>query len=98
MLAESGHGLGFVAGWGKFLRDLRNSTVHRDILYPTFDTGEKLADKTLGKWPARLRDTNAIRCAQDIQNDMFTMITTSAPMLYDLEWKAGPFRDDLWEN
>lgn len=85
-----------IVGWGKLLRSLRNSVIHRDTIYPAFDTGEKLVEKITHDWPEELHGINAVRFAQYIQNDMFTMIRSLASMLYDLEWKSGPYRPDLW--
>lgn len=91
-------GAGFIAGWGTVLRTLRNSVIHRDMLYPTFATGEKLVDKVTQQWPRPLREIDTVRFAQDIQNDMFSMITSMAELLYELEWKPGPYRADLWDS
>lgn len=87
-----------IGNWGTVLRDLRNSTIHRDMEYPSFAGGQRLVDKKTDDWPDNLRDVETARFAQDIQNDMFAMVTTMAATLYDLEWKPGPYRADLWTS
>jgi hypothetical protein len=86
-----------IGGWGDVLRELRHSIVHRDIEYPSFDTGEQLTVKKTAEWAQSLRSIEAVRFAQDVQNDMFFMVTELSAVLYDLEWKPGPFRPDLWK-
>lgn len=86
-----------IGSWGNVLPELRHSTVHRDIAYPSFDTGEPLTAKKTSEWPESLRSIDAVRFAQDVQNDMFFMVTQLSAVLYDLEWQPGPFRPDLWK-
>lgn len=97
VFGQASRGAISIGSWGDVLRELRHSTVHRDMEYPSFDTGEQLTVKITGEWPESLRSIDAVRFAQDVQNDMFLMVTQLSAALYDLEWKPGPFRPDLWK-
>ena len=92
-----GDAKGFVPeNWGTLLGSLRDKIAHRDRLRPSFDGSEKLLEKVLLDWPT-LQGTTYERFCQDMQNGMFALFTDVSPVLYELEWKAGPYRPDLWE-
>ncbi len=38
------------------------------------------------------------RFCQYMQNGTFSLVTDVSPVLYELEWRAGPYRPDLWEE
>lgn len=97
VFGQANRGAISIGSWGDVLRELRHSTIHRDMEYPSFDTGEQLTVKKTGEWPESLRSIDAVRFAQDVQNDMFLMVTQLSAALYDLEWKPGPFQPDLWK-
>lgn len=97
VFGKAGRGAVSIGSWGDVLRELRHSTIHRDMEYPSFDTGEQLTAKKTDAWPESLQSIEAVRFAQDVQNDMFFMVTQLSAVLYDLEWKPGPFRPDLWK-
>lgn len=80
--------------WGEFLRSLRDKIAHRDCLWPSFDSGETLLDKVLLDWPTLKRMTYDRFC-QDIDNNMFEMLRKTSPILFDLEWKSGPYKSNL---
>lgn len=87
----------FVRGdWGTLLKSLRDKIIHRDLLWPSFESGETLLDKVLFYWPT-LQGMTYERFCQMMQNGMFCLITDVSPILYDLEWKAGPYRPNLWQ-
>jgi len=90
-------GKDFVRGdWGTLLQDLRDKITHRDLLRPSFESSEVLLDKVLFDWPT-LQGMTYERFCQMMQNGMFCLITDVSPILYDLEWKAGPYRPKLWQ-
>lgn len=90
-------GKDFVRGdWGTLLQSLRDKIVHRDLLRPSFESSETLLDKVLFDWPT-LQGMTYERFCQMMQNGMFCLITDVSPILYNLEWKAGPYRPNLWQ-
>lgn len=50
----------------------------------------------MADWPPELKDIENARFCQDVQNEMFAMITELASVLYGLEWKPGPYQPDMW--
>jgi len=83
--------------WGTLLEDLRNKVAHRDRLSPSFDSKETLVEKVLFNWPT-LQKMTYDRFCQYMQNGMFSLITNISPILYELEWKSGPYNPDLWKG
>jgi hypothetical protein len=81
--------------WGTLIRTLRDKIAHRDVIKQNFAGNEKLLDKVLFNWPT-LRGTTYDRFCQSMQNGMFFMLTDISSLLYDLEWKAGSYRPDLY--
>ena len=84
------------SNWGTLLQSLRDKIAHRDRLRPSFESSEVLLDKVLFDWPT-LQGMTYERFCQMMQNGMFCLITDVSPILYDLEWKAGPYRPKLWQ-
>ena len=82
--------------WGSLLRSLRDKIAHRDRLRPSFNSNETLAGKVLFDWPT-LRDITYDRFCQYMQNGMFALFTDVSPVLYELEWKPGPYKSNLWQ-
>lgn len=82
--------------WGTLLESLRDKIAHRDRLRPSFDSDETLVGKVLLDWPT-VQKTTYERFCQYMQNGMFYLITDISPILYELDWKAGPYRPDLWQ-
>lgn len=82
--------------WGTLLESLRTKVTHRDRLRASYEGTETLLDKVLLDWPT-LRGETYDRFCQQMQNGMFYMITDLSSILYELEWKAGPYREDLWQ-
>lgn len=83
--------------WGSLVESLRDKIAHRDRLRPSFSGGETLAGKILFDWPT-LRYITYDRFCQYMQNGMFALFTDVSPILYELEWKPGPYRPDLWQQ
>jgi hypothetical protein len=82
--------------WGTILKSLRDKVAHRDKLRPSFDSDETLLDRVLFNWPT-LQETTYDRFCQYMQNGMSAMISDISPIIYDLDWKPGPYRPELWE-
>lgn len=82
--------------WGKLLRELRNSIVHRDALFPDFENDEMLLEKIIRKWPEKEFELTCSSFCQDVQNAMFYQITKLAAIVYGLEWKPGPYKKNMW--
>jgi len=82
--------------WGTLLESLRDKIAHRDRLRPSFDSDETLVGKVLLDWPT-MQKTTYQRFCQYMQNEMFYLVTDISPILYELDWKAGPYKPDLWQ-
>jgi len=83
--------------WGDLVISLRDKIAHRDRLRPSFDGDERLLDKVLLDWPT-LRGLTYERFIQSVQSGMWLLAGQDlAPVLYDLEWKPGPYKPHLWQ-
>lgn len=82
--------------WGGIIRNLRNPTVHRDYSFPTFHPAEELTSKITSDWPPELRNIDCARFCEDIQGEMFVMVSALATALYGIEWKPGPYHPELY--
>mgnify|MGYP000870219539 CR=1 FL=1 len=96
VFGESNTGAILTDNWGGLLKSLRNSLVHRDTLFPDFQNENSLLIKVVGEWPEKLMNLSCSRFSQDIQNVMFYLMTELAAIVYDLEYKPGPYRLDMW--
>jgi len=81
--------------WGSLLRSLRDKIAHRDRLRPSFKGTETLVGQILFDWPT-LKDITFDRFCQYMQNGMFALFTDVSPILYELEWRPGPYGPDQW--
>jgi hypothetical protein len=81
--------------WGTLLRSLRDKIAHRDIIRPSFESQETLIRGVLFDWPT-LRGMPYDRFCQAMENGMFSLMTEAASYLYELDWKPGPYRPNLW--
>jgi len=81
--------------WGTRLESLRDKIAHRDIIRPSFESDETLIGQVLFDWPT-IKGITYDRFCQEMQNGMFSLFTELSPVLYELEWKPGPYRPDLW--
>jgi len=84
-------------GWGTLLKGLRDKIAHQEHLRSSYEGSEKLFGKVLLDWPT-LRGKTFDRFCQEIENGMFNMIRETSPILFDLEWKSGPYKPDLWKE
>jgi hypothetical protein len=58
-----------------------------------------LVEKNVGRVLHKLRATQGLtydRLSWDMQTGMFGLSTHVPPVLYEPEWKPGPYRPDLW--
>lgn len=83
--------------WGTLLVSLRDKIAHRDHLRRSFNSEERLLGEVLFDWPT-LQDMTYDRFCQYMQNGMFSLVTDVSPVLYELEWKPGPYKPDLWQQ
>jgi hypothetical protein len=81
--------------WGALLRSLRDKIAHQEHLRPSYEWSEKLLDKVHLDLPT-IQGRTFDRLCQEIENGMFEMIRKTSSILFDLEWKSGPYRADLW--
>ena len=96
IFGENEKGTAFTNNWGTLLKDLRNSTVHRDMVYPDFAQGRSLLDKIIGSWPEKDANITCSRFCQDAQNVMFYLITELLASVYGLKWKPGAYKPGMW--
>jgi hypothetical protein len=81
--------------WGKLLKELRDKITHRENLRPSTDGNEVIAGVLLD-WPT-IRSMTFERFAQEFSNGAFEMLRTTSPILFELEWKSGAYKEDLWD-
>jgi hypothetical protein len=86
-----------VTSWGTLITSLRDKIAHRDIVRPSFESGETLAKKVLFDWPT-IQDTTYERFHQDMQSGMFFLVTELSPILYEVEWIPGPYRPGMYNS
>lgn len=82
--------------WGTLLKSIRDKIAHRDIIRPSFNSSESIAEKILFDWPT-LQNITYDRFCQYMQNGMFALIQDISTILYDLEWKSGVYHPKLWD-
>lgn len=82
--------------WGSLLRSLRDKVAHKNRLRPAYESDEVLVGGILFDWPT-LQGITYDRFCQYVQNGMFSLFTDLTPILYELDWKAGLYRPDMWE-
>lgn len=82
--------------WGELLKKLRHSILHRDMLAPSFEKQTTLLEQITGDWHKSIEGVSCSRFCQDAQNDMFDLVTTIAALVYEVEWKPGPYKPNLW--
>lgn len=82
--------------WGRIIKDLRDKISHRENLRPS-NQGDEVIAGVLLDWPT-IRGMTFERFGQLFANGMFEMICATTPLIFELEWKAGPYRADLWDS
>jgi hypothetical protein len=83
--------------WGTVLKSLRDKVAHWQQIQPSFDASEDANWPFKFNWPT-LQQVGYDKFCQAMQNGMFFLLYEMLPVLYDLEWKPGLHRDDLWSE
>lgn len=83
--------------WGTLLKSLRDKIAHRDRLRLSFNGKENLFEAVLFDWPT-LQDITYDRFCQYMQNGMFDLVKNVSSVLYELQWKPGPYDPQFWKN
>ena len=83
--------------WGRTLSSLRNLVAHRNRIRLSFDASEQMLGGGVFDWPT-IAGIPYDRFCQYTQNGIFALVTDLTPVLFDLEWKAGHYRLDMWEE
>lgn len=81
-------------GWGALIKEIRDKITHRESLRPSRQNDQAILGVFLD-WPT-IQGMDFAFFAQSFSNGCFEMIRTTTPIMFDLEWKAGPYRDNLW--
>ncbi len=80
--------------WVSLLKSLRDRIAHRDMLSANFESQEKIVTFTqpsvLFNWPT-IKGRTYDRLCQDSHNGIFLLIVDTLPVLFDIEWKPGPY-------
>jgi hypothetical protein len=83
--------------WGDLLRSLRDKTTHNKLIQPTI----KEKKNSLGfkiTWPT-IQGVNYAELAQlEFENNAFEMIRELFPVLYEIEWKQGPYKPGMYQK
>lgn len=82
--------------WGKMVKDLRDKIAHFDFVRYNYN-GTEIIQDTLLNWPT-LRGLTYDRFCQDVENNVFYMLTKISPVIYQLPWKSGQYKHDLWDK
>lgn len=80
--------------WGRLVKELRDKITHRENLRTSYQ-GDEVVLGILLDWPT-IRGMTFERFAQTFENGAFEMFRATTPLLFELEWKSGPFRENLW--
>ena len=83
--------------WGQLVRSLRDRIAHRDRINITKNSRDLILNDVLLAMPM-LQDMTYEKFCQTIENGMYEMIRDLFPVVYDLEWQAGPYREGMFET
>ena len=83
--------------WGELLKSLRDRIAHRDRINISMNNREQIMNDILLEMPT-LQDLTYERFCQAMNNGMYELIRDLFPILYHLEWQAGPYRNGMFEN
>lgn len=83
--------------WGELLRSLRDKIAHRDRIKISNNSRDRIMHDILLDIPT-LKDMTYEKFCQTIENGMYELIRDLFPILYDLEWQAGPYREGMFET
>lgn len=82
--------------WGNVLTHNRNKITHREPIQISYGSKELLLKEVLFDWPT-IEGMTYDRFCQEVQNEMFFLLHDLSSILYELEWKTGPYNPDLWD-
>ena len=85
------------SNWGTILKLIRDKIAHRDRIGTTNADRENAINDIFSHFPT-LRDLTYDRFCQAMENGMWFMIHDLFPVLYDMEWQAGPYREGMFET
>ena len=83
--------------WGTLLQSLRDKIAHRDRIRLSTNSEERIRNDILLNYPT-LQGLTYESFAQTIENGMYELIRDLFPILYDLEWQAGPYREGMFDT
>ena len=83
--------------WGRLLKSLRDKIAHKDKIKISKNSDDRIMNDILLDFPT-LKDLTYDRFCQAMENGMWYMITDLFPILYDLKWQAGPYREGMFES
>lgn len=83
------------SNWGNILRSLRDKIAHMDLIKESFEGEPHEWGEHKSIWPT-IQGMERQEFVQSMQNGMFDLLSGLSSKLFDLEWKSGPLREDLW--
>ena len=83
--------------WGEILRSLRDKIAHKDCLHPSYEGKETIWGNVLLNWPSLHGLTLERFCQEIIKNGIFEMMIETSMIFFELEWKSGAYKSDLWD-
>ena len=83
--------------WGTLLTSLRDKIAHKDRINYSMNSPDRIMNDILLDFPT-LQGMTYDRFCQAMQNGMWFMICDLFPILYDLEWQAGPYREGMFDS
>ncbi|MCB0090019.1 MAG: hypothetical protein KDE54_19070 [Caldilineaceae bacterium] len=96
VFAESSNDKLVPENWGTLVQSLRDKIAHQDRVRPNFASKETLLGTVLFNWPT-LQGMTYDRFCQFMENGMFSMVTEISSLVYDLEWKPGPYTVKMYD-
>lgn len=81
--------------WGNTLRCYRDKTAHNKLITLTI-TGVKTRTGQVVLEPTTHGQEISYFVQETFENRAFKMLTELMPILYDVEWVTGPFRENLY--
>ena len=83
--------------WGTLIKSLRDKIAHKDRINLSMNSPDRIMHDILLDFPT-LKDLTYDRFCQAMENGMWLMIHDLIPILYDLEWQAGPYQVGMFDN
>lgn len=83
--------------WGELLKSLRDKIAHKDKIKLSKNSLERIMNDILLDYPT-IRDLTYERFCQKMHNGLWYMVKDLFPVLYDIEWQAGPYREGMFET